>query len=101
MKKDDSYRKEMATVFKKKHISIPNKLLILDAFVGGGFVTWLLVNRLLDSQLNDLASYNSTAAETILDVISDLLPYYAAYAGVLLILILITIGIWIWRLIGD
>jgi hypothetical protein len=88
-------------VLKKKRVSILNLLLILDAFVLGGCVSMLLVNRLLDVQLNLYAPRNMVAAETILDFTDDLLPYYMAYVGILLALILVTLGAWVWQAVGD
>lgn len=88
-------------VLKKKRVSVLNLLPILDAFVLGGFVTLLLVNRLLDIQLNGYVAHSTAATDIILALMGDLLPYYMAYAGALLILILLTVGVWTWRTLGD
>jgi hypothetical protein len=88
-------------ILKKKRVSILNVLLILDAFVLGGFVTLLLVNRLLDIQLNGYAARSTAATKTIVDLMDNLLAYYAAYAGIFLLLILLTLGVWTWRMVGD
>ncbi len=88
-------------ILKKKRVSILNVLLILDAFVLGGCVALLIVNGLLDNQLKVYGAYRMAVADTVLDIMDDLLLYYVAYAGVLVVLILITIGIWVWRMAGD
>jgi len=82
--------------FNKKRVSILSVLLILDAFVLGGFVNLLIVNRLLDIQLNVYVPRSMVAAGTILNLMDHLLIYFVAYAGTLLILTLITIGVWVW-----
>ena len=82
--------------FKKKRAFILIVLLILDAFVLGGFVTLLIVNRLLDNQLAVYVPHSVAAAGTILDLMDDLLLYDVVYAGILLMLILTTVGAWVW-----
>jgi protein-S-isoprenylcysteine O-methyltransferase Ste14 len=74
---------------------------VLDAFVLGGCVSMLLVNRLLNKQLNLYAPRSMVAADAILDFTDDLLPYYMACVGIFLALILITLGVWAWRAVGD
>jgi len=88
-------------ILKKKPVSILDVLLILDAFVLGGCVALVIVNGLLDSQLKVYGAYRMAAADTVLDIMDDLLPYYVAYAGIVAVLILMTIGIWVWRMAGD
>jgi hypothetical protein len=87
-------------ILKKKRFCILNLVLALDAFVLGGFVTLLLVNRLLDIQLNGYVPLSTVATDIILALMGGLLPYYTAYAGALLILILLTAGVWVWRTVG-
>jgi protein-S-isoprenylcysteine O-methyltransferase Ste14 len=86
---------------KKKRASILSVLWMLDAFVMGGCASMLLVNRLLDVQLNFYTPRSMIAAEAILDFTGDLMPYYMACVGILLVLILITLGAWAWRAVGD
>jgi hypothetical protein len=86
---------------RKKCISVLNLLLILDAFVLGGFVTLLIVNRLLDQQLSVYITHDRTANDTILNLMDGLLPYYVTLAGALAILLLITVSVWLWRTAGD
>jgi hypothetical protein len=86
---------------RKRCISVLNLLLISDAFVLGGFVTLLIVNRLLDQQLNVYIPHDRTASDTILNLMDGLLPYYVTLAGALAILVLITVSVWLWRTAGD
>lgn len=88
-------------VLKKRRISTLNVLLVLDAFVLGGWVTLLMVNRLLDNQLGLYGSRSVAAADTILDFMDALLPYYVGFAGLLAVLITITVGAWAWRMAGG
>jgi hypothetical protein len=92
---------EIDVILKKKGLSILNLVLTLDAFVLGGFVTLLLVNRLMDIQLDGYVLLSPVATDMILALIGSLLPYYIAYAGTLLILILLTAGVWVWHTVGD
>jgi hypothetical protein len=72
-------------------------LLALDVFALGGFVALLLVNRLLNNHLASYAQRNLWAeGDTILDLTDNLLIYFVAYIGALLILLLITAVIWVW-----
>lgn len=84
-----------------KRISALHLLLTLDAFVLGGCLSLLIVNCLLDNRLSVYGTRSVAAADTILNVMDDLLPYCVAYAVLLMILILITVGAWIWRAVGD
>jgi hypothetical protein len=86
---------------KKRNVSILTLLLISDAFVLGGFVTMLIVNRLLDAQLSIYMPHDRSSSDTILNLMDGLLPYYATFAGTLAILILVTVGVWAWRTAGD
>jgi hypothetical protein len=72
-------------------------LLSLNAFVLGGCITLLMVNRLLNSQLDVYTAIESmAAASAILDFMDDLLYFYLLYGAVLLILVLITASVWTW-----
>ena len=71
-------------------------LLTLDALVLGGLIALLLVNRLLNNQLSIYLPHSMAAADTILDLKDDLLPYYVVYSGALLALMLITVSAWVW-----
>jgi multisubunit Na+/H+ antiporter MnhC subunit len=72
-------------------------LLSLNAFVLGGCVSLLFVNRLLNGQFDVYAATQSmAAASTILDFMDDLLPLYFTYAWVLLVLVLVTASVWVW-----
>lgn len=92
---------EIDMVFKKKPVPVFNLLLIMDAFVLGGCVMLLLMNRLLDRQLTTSAPHGRSEAEVLLALVDGLLPYYVAFAGVLALLILITVGAWAWRTTGS
>ena len=69
-------------------------LLVLDAFVLGGCVTLVIVNRFLVGMMQRLSTIE--AQSQILNVLDNLIPYYVVYGGVLLLLISITISVWIW-----
>jgi hypothetical protein len=72
-------------------------LLSLDAFVLGGFVALLIVNRLLNSQLDlYVTAQLMPAASAILDFMDDLLPVLLIYSGILLLLVLATASIGVW-----
>jgi hypothetical protein len=72
-------------------------LLSLTAFVLGGCVTLLIVNRLLNGQLDVYTTAQSmAAASAILDFMDDLLGFYFIYGAVLLVLVLITATVWTW-----
>jgi hypothetical protein len=74
-------------------------LLSLNAFVLGGCVTLLIVNRLLNRQLDVYAATQSmAAASTILDFMDDLLPFFLTYGGVLVVLVLVTASVWTWMM---
>jgi cytochrome bd-type quinol oxidase subunit 2 len=87
---------EPIRALRQRRLPILSLLLALDAFVLGGLVTLLLVNRLLGNQLNIYAPHSMAAAYTILDFMDDLLPYCVVYGGTLLALILITGSAWVW-----
>ena len=74
-----------------KRISALHLLLTLDAFVLGGCLSLLIVNCLLDNRLSVYGTRSVAAADTILNVMDDLLPYCMGYAALLMILILITV----------
>lgn len=69
-------------------------LLVLDAFLLGGCVAFLVVHELLVRTMNRPASMD--AVSEILNVLDHLLPYYAAYTLALLLLLLITVVVWVW-----
>lgn len=75
---------------------ILSALLALDAFVLGGLVSLLMVNRFLNTHLDYYAQSNMVAASTILDLLDDLLLYLVGYIGALLALLLITAVAWVW-----
>jgi hypothetical protein len=71
--------------------------LSLDAFVLGGFVALLIVNRLLNSQLDVYVTAQlMPAASAILDFMDDLLPVLLIYSGILLLLVLATASVGVW-----
>jgi hypothetical protein len=81
---------------RQRRLSILSLLLALDAFVLGGLLALLVVNRLLNNQLDVYLSHSFVAAATILDFMDDLLPYYVIYGGTLLALVLTTLIAWMW-----
>ncbi len=81
---------------RQRRLPILSLLLALDAMVLGGFLTLLLVNRLLGEQLNIYVPHSMADASTILDFMDDLLPYYVVYGAILLALVLTTLIAWIW-----
>ncbi len=87
---------EPIRTLRQQRLPIQSLLLALDAFVLGGFVNLLVVNRLLGNQLNIYAPHSMAAASTILDFMDDLLPYYVLCGGTLLALVLITVSAWVW-----
>ena len=79
-----------------KRLSALHLLLTLDAFVLGGLVALLMVNRFLNNHLAHYTQGNFIAAgSTILDLLDDLLIYFVGYIGTLLVLLLITAVIWV------
>jgi hypothetical protein len=81
---------------RQRRLPILSILLALDAFVLGGLIALLLVNRLLNNQLNIYVPHSWAAADAILDFKDDLLPYYVVYGGTLLALSLITLSASVW-----
>jgi len=72
-------------------------LITLNAFVLGGCLVLLIINRLLKNQLDIYVSSQSMAAgSTILDFMDDLLPFYLLYASALLLLLLVLAAVWAW-----
>jgi hypothetical protein len=72
-------------------------LVILNAFVLGGCLALLIVNRLLTNQFDIYISSNSMAeVSTILDFMDDLLPLYLIYGSTLLLLFLFSAAFWAW-----
>jgi hypothetical protein len=84
-------------VVPRRRFMILTMLLCLNAFVLGGCVALLIVNRLLSSQLDVYtATQSMAAASSILDFMDDLLYFYVIYGAVLLILVLGTASVWTW-----
>jgi type III secretory pathway component EscS len=84
---------------RQRQLNLPvlSILVTLDAFFLGGLVALLMVNRFLNNHLARYAQGNFRAeGSTILDLMDDLLIYFAGYIGVLLVLLLITAVIWVW-----
>ena len=81
----------------RRRFMILATLLFLDALVLGGCIAFLIVNRLLNSQLDVYtAAQSMAAASAILDFMDDLLPVYFIYGIALLILVLGTASVWTW-----
>jgi hypothetical protein len=81
----------------RRRFMILTMLLSLNAFVLGGCVALLIVNRLLSSQLDVYtATQSMAAASSILDLMDDLLYYYLIYGAVLFVLVLGTASVWTW-----
>jgi hypothetical protein len=83
-------------VLHHQRLPVLSLLLALDAFVFGGLLTLLVVNRLLNNQLHVYLSHSFVAAATILDFMDDLIPYYLIFGGTLLALVLTTFIAWMW-----
>jgi hypothetical protein len=84
-------------VVPRRRFMILTMLLSLNAFVLGGCITLLIVNRLLSSQLDVYTAIQSmAAASAILDFMDDLLYFYFIYGAVLLVLVLSTASVWTW-----
>jgi len=78
-------------------VPILSILAALDAFVLGGLVALFMVNRLLSDHVARYAQGNLMAqASTILDLMDNLLAYFAGYIVALLVLLLITTIAWVW-----
>jgi hypothetical protein len=72
-------------------------LVTLNAFVLGGCLALLIVNRLLTNQFDIYNSSNSMAeVSTILDFMDDLLPLYLICGSTLLLLLLFSTAFWAW-----
>ena len=67
-----------------------------EAFVLGGFLALLLVNRLLDEHLDIYAVRDMAAASAILDLMDNLLVYLVPFGAVSLLLGLMPVSVWIW-----
>lgn len=87
---------QLIRALRQRRLKILFGLVVLDAFVFGGLVTLLLVNRLLGNQLSIYAPHDMAAASAILDLMDDLVAYYVVYGGTLLALALITASAWVW-----
>jgi hypothetical protein len=70
-------------------------VLALDTFVVGGFVAFLIVNRLLNIQLGIYAQHID-AASVIIDFIDDLFPYHLTYYVAMAVLAVLTVVVWTW-----
>jgi hypothetical protein len=92
-----SENNELAGTTHQPRVPVLSILVTLDAFFLGGLVALLMVNRFLNNHLARYTEGNFWAeGSTILDLMDDLLIYFAGYIGVLLVLLLITAVIWVW-----
>ncbi len=81
----------------RRRVPILSILAALDAFVLGGLVALFMVNRFLDSHLARYVQGDfMSEASTILDLMDNLLAYFAGYIVALLVLLLITAVAWVW-----
>ena len=81
----------------QRRVPVLSILVTLDAFVLGGLVALLMVNRFLNDHLAYYAQSDLWAeASAILDLLDNLLIYFVGYIGVLLVLLLITAVAWVW-----
>jgi hypothetical protein len=71
-------------------------LWIVEAFVLGGFLALLLVNRLLKAHLDIYAVRDMDAASVVLDLMDNLLAYLVPFGAVSALLGLIVVGVWVW-----
>jgi len=93
---DEPGRKEQLTPPKSRSPLI-TILFILTVFVLGGFLTLLIVNRLLIDQSALYVSIDSMgAASAISDFMDDLLPLIMLCGSALLLLILLFATVWVW-----
>lgn len=96
MKIGQEDKKDQGT-FPRSRAILVRALILLNAFVLGGCLALVIINRRLNSQLNQYASSQSmAAASTIIDFMDDLLPLYLICGSVLLLLLLISATVWAW-----
>ena len=88
---------EEQQAFPRSRALLTKALILLNAFVLGGCLALLIVNRLLKQQLDIYVSTQSMdAASTILDFMDDLLPIYLIWGSVLLLLLIVSAAVWSW-----
>jgi hypothetical protein len=88
---------EEQQTFPRSRALLTKALFLLNAFVLGGCLALVFVNRLLNTQLDQYVSSQSmAAASTIIDFMEDLLPLYLICGSVLLLLLLISTTVWAW-----
>ena len=69
----------------------------LNAFVLGGCLAFLIVNRLLANQLDIyLSSENMSAGSTMLDLMDDILPFYFLCGTAVVLILLLSATFWAW-----
>lgn len=72
-------------------------LVALNAFVLGGCLAFLIVNRLLANQLEVyLSSENMVAGSTMLDLMDDILPFYFLCGTAVVLILLLSATFWAW-----
>ena len=83
--------------FPRSRAILMKVLVLLNAFVLGGCLALLIVNRWLNNQLDTYVSNQSMdAASTIIDFMEDLLPLYLMCGSAVLLLLLVSTAVWAW-----